>query len=89
MGEYTTEHLQMKESRPPTKFLGSNIRRWHYIDSNGYKREFWALESGIYVKEACIVAEKQMKLHNLKYPSSRRHGSNSPFSASLYRPELD
>ena len=30
-----------------------------------------------------------MKTHNLQYPSSRRHGSNSPFSSASYRPELD
>ena len=30
-----------------------------------------------------------MKLNNLQYPSSRRHESNSPFSTSTYRPELD
>lgn len=45
--------------------------------------------SETYVQEACRVAEKQMKLHDLQYPSTRRHGSNSPFSSSSYRPELD
>ena len=45
--------------------------------------------SETYVKEACKVAENQMEAHNLQYPSSRQHGSSSPFSTSSYRPELD
>ena len=73
----------------PTKFLGSNIRSWSYIDEDGLTRNCWALGSETYVKEACSVAEQQMKTHNLQYPSSRRHGSNSPFSSASYRPELD
>jgi hypothetical protein len=30
-----------------------------------------------------------MNKHDLKYPSTCRHGSNSPFSTASYRPELD
>ena len=80
---------RLREVGPPNKFLGSEIKRWHYIDSQGHSRECWALGSETYVQEACKVAEKQMKVHDLQYPSTRRHGSNSPFSSSSYRPELD
>ena len=73
----------------PTKFLGSNIKQWKYNDDNGIVQSCWALGSETYIKEACKVAEEQMKLHDLHDPSSRRHGSNSPFSSSAYRPELD
>ena len=73
----------------PNKFLGSNIKQWKYVDNNGSMQNCWALGSETYVKEACKVAEEQMKQHNLKYPSTRRHGSNSPFSSTAYRPELD
>ena len=73
----------------PTKFLGSNIKRWTYVDAAGQLSQCWALGSETYVKEACAVVDKQMKLHNLSYPSTRRHGANSPFSSSAYRPELD
>ena len=45
--------------------------------------------SETYVKEACAIADIQMKTYNLTYPSSRRHGANSPFSSFSYHPELD
>ena len=45
--------------------------------------------SSTYVTEAANVIERLMNKHNLKYPSTRRHGSNSPFSSASYRPELD
>ena len=80
---------RLREVGIPTKFLGSDIKKWHYVDSQGHSKECWALGSETYVHEACRVAENQMKLHGLQYPSSRRHGSNSPFSSSSYRPELD
>ena len=73
----------------PSKFLGSNIREWKYSDTEGHVKTCWALGSETYVKEACTIAERQMKNHNLEYPSTRRHGSNSPFSSASYRPELD
>ena len=83
------ETYRLREVGVPTKFLGSNIKEWKYTDGHGHTRCCWALGSETYVKEACNVAEKQMKMHDLSYPSSRRHGSNSPFSSSMYRPELD
>ena len=30
-----------------------------------------------------------MKRNGVTYPSTRRHGSSSPFSTQSYRPELD
>ena len=80
---------RLRDVGQPKKFLGSNIKRWSYINEDGITNTCWALGSETYVKEACKVAEGQMEMHNLKYPSSRRHGSNSPFSTSSYRPELD
>ena len=62
----------------PTKFLGSNIKKWRYINEEGVTNTCWAMGSETYVKEACKVAENQMEAHNLQYPSSRRHGSGSP-----------
>ncbi len=47
----------------PTKFLGSNIRQWKYTDDEGITQKCWALGSETYVKEACKVAEGQMKTH--------------------------
>ena len=61
----------------PYKFLGSNKKQWRYTDDNGMIQSCWALGSETYVKEACKVAKEQMKLNNIQYPSSRRHGSNS------------
>ena len=49
----------------------------------------WAFGSDTYVKDACILAEKQMKDNDITYPSSGRHGSSSPFSTQSSRPELD
>ena len=72
-----------------TKFLGSNIQKWSYVHENGLTRYYWVLGSETYVKKACIIAESQMKSHNLQYPSLRRHRYNTPFSSLLYRPELD
>ena len=80
---------RLRDVGVPTKFLGSNIKKWKYSDEEGRLKTCWALGSESYVKEACSVAEKQMKSNNLSYPSTRRHGSNSPFSSSIYRPELD
>ena len=42
-----------------------------------------------YAKDTIRIVESYMQKHNLTYPSSRRHGSNTPFNNSLYRPELD
>ena len=64
----------------PTKFLRSNIKKWRYINEEGVTNTCWAMGSEIYVKEACKVEENQIETHNLQYPSSMRHGSNSPFS---------
>ena len=80
---------RLRDVGVPKKFLGSNIIKWKYTDHSGLTRDCWALGSETYVKEACTVAERQMKQHNLNYPSTRRHGSNSPFSSAAYRPELD
>ena len=42
-----------------------------------------------YAKETIRIVELHMQKHDLTHPSSRRHGSNTPFNNSLYRPELD
>ena len=80
---------RLREVGQPNKFLGSNIRKWSCTNADGTITDCWAMGSETYVKEACTVAEAQMKKHNLSYPSTRRHGANSPFSSSIYRPELD
>ena len=42
-----------------------------------------------YIKEAIRVVEKRMVNFNLSYPSTRRHGKDTPFSSSAYRPERE
>ena len=83
------EIYRLRDVGTPTKFLGSNIKRWTYVNGEGHLKNCWALGSETYVKEACKVVEMQMKCHDLKYPSTRRHGANSPFSSTSYRPELN
>jgi hypothetical protein len=73
----------------PDKFLGSDINPWSYQDDDEYNRKCWALGSKTYVQEAVRVVERLMNKHDLKYPSTRSHGNNSPFSTASYRPELD
>ena len=73
----------------PKIYLGANIRKWNVTDEDGKESQCWAMSSHSYAKEAVRVVEAQMLKHNLSYPSSRRHGSKSPFSSSSYRPELD
>ena len=80
---------RLRDIGPPTQFLGSDIVSKQYIDDEGIQQMCWAFGSDTYVKDACILAEKQMNQNGIKYPSTRRHGSSSPFSAQSYRPELD
>ena len=42
-----------------------------------------------YAKETIRIVELHMQKHDLTHSSSHRHGSNTPFNNSLYRPELD
>ena len=42
-----------------------------------------------YAKEVIRIVESHMIKYYLTYPSSRRYGSNTLFSNSSYRPELD
>ena len=80
---------RLRDVGVPIRFLGSDIKRKQYIDENGYQAYCWAFGSDTYVKDACNLAESQMKKHGITYPSTRRHGSSSPFSSQMYRPELD
>ncbi len=79
-----------REIGPPKQFLGSDIKSKEYVDEFGNQAMCWAFGSDTYVKDACILAEAQMKQNGVTYPSTRRHGSSSPFSTTqTYRPELD
>ena len=80
---------RLREIGAPKRFLGSDIKSKQYIDDNGNHRLCWAFGSDSYVKDACNLAEAHMKRHGINYPSTRRHGSSSPFSTQSYRPELD
>ena len=73
----------------PSTYLGADIRPWKYINSDGIESRCWAMGSQNYVKEAIRVCEAQMKQFSLKYTSTRRHGKDTPFSNSEYRPELE
>ena len=83
--------FRMKEGsiEEPKTYLGANIRKWNIIDENGHEAKCYAMSSQGYAKEAIRIVESHMNKYNLSYPSTRRHGSNTPFSNSLYRPELD
>ena len=72
---------RLREVGIPKRFIGSDIKRKQYIDENGYQAFCWAFGSDTYVKDACNLAESQMKKHGLRYTSTRRHGSSSPFSS--------
>ena len=69
---------RLREVGVPSKFLGSNIRQWSYVDENGLTRKCWALGSETYVKEACSVAEKQMKTHRLLHPLAHTDSTMKP-----------
>ena len=73
----------------PSNYLGADIRSWKYINEDEEESDCWAMGSKNYVKEAIRICESQMKAHDLSYSSTRRHGRNTPFTSSSYRPELD
>ena len=83
------QEYRLRDIGIPKRFLGSDIKSKEYIDDDGYTRTCWAFGSDTYVKDACAIAESLMKKNNIQYPSTRRHGSSSPFSSQSYRPELD
>ena len=87
--EFLASRYRLREIGPPKRFLGSDIKQKDYIDEFGNQATCWAFGSDTYVKDACHLAETQMKKNGITYPSSRRHGSSSPFSSQAYRPELD
>ena len=80
---------RLREVKIPDKFLGSNIRSWKYRDDEGVEKHCWAMGSESYVREAYNVVDRLMSKHDLSYPSTRRHGSKTPFATMSYRPELD
>ena len=81
----------MKEGsiEEPKTYLGANIRKWNIIDENGHDAKCYAMSSQGYAKEAIRIVESHMDKYNLSYPSTQRRESNTPFSNSLYWPELD
>ena len=80
---------RLRDVGTPDRFLGSDIKRKQYIDEDGYQAYCCAFGSDTYVKDTCNLAKSQMKKHGITCPSTRRHGSSSPFSSQTYRPELD
>ena len=83
------KQYRLREIGVPKRFLGSDIKSRQYVDHNGYESMCWAFGSDSYVKDACDIAEGHMAKNGISYPSTRRHGSSSPFSSQMYRPELD
>ena len=83
------EQYRLRDIGSPKRFLGSDIKSKQYIDENGFQQMCLPFGSNTYVKDACHLAKKQMKENGINYPSTRRHGSSSPFSTQSYRPELD
>ena len=84
-----SKQYRLREIGPPKRFLGSDIKSKQYMDEDGHVRSCWAFGSDSYVKDACSIAEEHMKRNGISYPSTRRHGSSSPYSSQAYRPELD
>lgn len=80
---------RLRDIKVPDKFLGSDNKQWNYQDDEGINRNCWAMGSSTYVEEAVNTVNGLMTKHGFKYPSTRRLGSNSPFSSTSYRPELD
>ena len=72
------DKYRLREVDVPTKFLGSNIKRWSYVDENGLTRHCWALGSETYVKQACIVAESQMKHTQSTVPQFKKASIQLP-----------
>ena len=83
------KQYRLRETGVPKRFLGSDIKSKQYVDDNGHNKLCWAFGSDSYVRDACAIAEDQMKKNGITYPSTRRHGSSSPFSNQSYQPELD
>ena len=54
----------------PKMYLGTDMRKWDQVTSDGTPTSCWALGSVTYVKEAVRVAEALMKEHNLAYTST-------------------
>ena len=79
----------MKYIGVPNKFLGSDINLWDYQNDDGYHCKCWAMGSKTFAQEAVRIVERLMNKHDLKYPSTRRHGSNSPYSTASYCSELN
>ena len=83
-----SNHFWIKEGNNgiPKIYLGANIKKWHIQDEKGQPSECYAISSHGYGYSYCGITYKK---HDLTYPSSRRHGSNTSFNNSIYRPELD
>ena len=73
----------------PKTYLGAYIRKYTFSDNKNQDVEWWAIGSESYTKKAIKTVERLRKKHNLKLPSTRRHGKNSPVSNVDYKPELD
>ena len=73
----------------PDIYLGNNIRKWKYTNTEGIENVCYAMGSSSYIKEAVRVAENHQKCHDIKFPKSRKESSQTPFSHTDYRPELE
>ena len=73
----------------PERYLGIDIKSWTIQGEDCIMTECYAMSCKTYIKEAIRVVEKRMVDFNLSYPSTRRHGKDTPFSSSTYRPERD
>ena len=73
----------------PERYLGIDMKSWTIQAEDCDKTECYAMSCKKYIKEAIRVVEKRMVDFNLSYPSTRRHGKDTPFSSSAYRPECE
>ena len=73
----------------PERYLGIDIKSWTIQGEDCIMTECYAMSCKTYIGEAIRVVEKRMVDFNLSYPSTRRHGKDTPFSSSAYRPERE
>jgi hypothetical protein len=78
-----------KSIGPPKVYLGANIQQ---LDSNTFNRKCWGASSEQYVREAVKNVKARLKQDGFifnKKLSDTNYSPDSPFSAKMYRPELD
>lgn len=87
--DYLEQHYQLKAGSvgQPTTYLGADIKRQEYTDSEGRSRANWTMSSDTYVKRAVADVTKELEKIGEALDTAKR--SVPTPMASGYRPELD